>query len=183
MAAEPTPPAWLRSYKAQSAIIPNFASQVKPDAESRQKPVVGGNPFGQFGQDKAAEQKQIETESAVTANAFSFPSTISLTIHNGLSLDRTYSNSTPNSSPKQPSFNRNVNEKTPPDSSPKQPSFNRDAYEKTRPNRTSSDPTIPDEKSATPVEVPTSRRRGPICRFWASIGARLKKKTQNRLTH
>ncbi|KAI4204567.1 MAG: hypothetical protein LQ350_001117 [Teloschistes chrysophthalmus] len=64
MAAEPTPPAWLRSYKAQSAIIPNFASQVKPDAESRQKPVVGGNPFGQFGQDKAAEQKQIETESA-----------------------------------------------------------------------------------------------------------------------
>ncbi|KAI4100610.1 MAG: hypothetical protein L6R37_005368 [Teloschistes peruensis] len=161
MATEPTPPAWLRSYKAQSSIIPNFASQVKPDAESRQKPVVGGNPFGQ---DKAAEQKQIETESAVPANAFSFPSTISLTIHNGLSLDRTYSNSTPNSSPKQPSFNR-------------------DANEKTRPDRTSSDPTIPDQKIATPVEVPTSRRRGPICRFLAIIGARLKKKTQNTLAH
>ncbi|KAL9581572.1 MAG: hypothetical protein Q9212_003825 [Teloschistes hypoglaucus] len=180
MANEPTPPAWLRSYKAQSSIIPNFASQVKPDAESRQKPVVGGNPFGQ---DKAAEQKQIEIESAATANAFSFPSTISLTIHNGLSLDRTYSNSTPNSSPKQPSFNRNTNEKTPPNSSPKQPLFNPDANEKTRPSRTSSDPTIPDQKSAAPVEVATSRRRGPICRFWASIGAMLKKKTQNKLAH
>ncbi|KAI4249933.1 MAG: hypothetical protein LQ352_005482 [Teloschistes flavicans] len=158
---EPTPPAWLRSYKAQSAIIPNFASQVKPDADSRQKPVVAGNPFAQ---DKAAEQERTDTESAATANAFSFPSTISLTIHNGLSLDRTYSNSTPNSSPKQPSFSRDTNEQA-------------------RPNRTSSDPTIPDQKMVTPVEIPPSRRRGPICRFWAGLGARLKKKTQNTLVH
>ncbi|KAL8869094.1 MAG: hypothetical protein Q9174_004525 [Haloplaca sp. 1 TL-2023] len=120
---DPTPPAWLRSYKAHHASIsPNYASQVRPQTPAafvrpqtpaafvRQVP-ADASPANDEKTATIEDSQQSNTEAAAASDSFAFQSTISLTLHNGLSLDKTYSNSTPNSSPQKASFNHDVEEK------------------------------------------------------------------------
>ncbi|KAL8678729.1 MAG: hypothetical protein Q9224_007090, partial [Gallowayella concinna] len=95
------PPAWLQSYKAQSAIIPNFASQVRSDID--ENPAAKTPPPDQTPPLKREdEEKKTPTQpDANTADPFTFPSMISLTLHNVGSLDKSYSTSTRESSPQK----------------------------------------------------------------------------------
>ncbi|KAL8804113.1 MAG: hypothetical protein Q9182_002746 [Xanthomendoza sp. 2 TL-2023] len=89
------PPAWLQNYKAQSAMIPNFASEVRSEIDG--KSAAKALP-DQIPSTKEDEEKYAESDSTTTT-PFTFPSMISLTLHNVGSLDKCYSNSTPQSSP------------------------------------------------------------------------------------
>ncbi|KAL8769552.1 MAG: hypothetical protein Q9209_004483 [Squamulea sp. 1 TL-2023] len=98
------PPAWLRSYKAHSAIIPNYASQVRTEIDN--KPPTNQFPEQNLSEKEINEKtKHTDVDDTTTPNPITFPSTISLTLHNVVSLDKSYSNSTPESSPKKASFN------------------------------------------------------------------------------
>ncbi|KAI4140814.1 MAG: hypothetical protein L6R39_005647 [Caloplaca ligustica] len=145
---DPAPPAWLRSYKAHSSIIPNYASQVRPHSD--------GNAMTQAAQDTRQPNKEVEkpakneeTNTTATANPFTFPSTISLTLHNAGSLDNTYTNSTSTGSPQKPTFDEHHDVKS--------------ATGRTGP---------------TSFDAPIKRRRGTICRFLAGIRGLLKSKMQ-----
>ncbi|KAL8851441.1 MAG: hypothetical protein Q9221_003620 [Calogaya cf. arnoldii] len=98
---ESTPPAWLRSYKAQSAIIPNFASQVHTELDGN--PTTKAPP-GPLSSQNKTNKGNYSYEDTTATNQFTFPSTISLTLHNVVSLDKSYSNLTPDSSPKKATF-------------------------------------------------------------------------------
>ncbi|KAL8750742.1 MAG: hypothetical protein Q9199_006873 [Rusavskia elegans] len=143
-----TPPAWLRSYKAQSAIIPNFASQVRTELD--------GNPATKAPPEPIQSEKETKgyhaNDDTTATNRFTFPSTISLTLHSMVSLDRTYSNSTPDSSPKKASFNPRLEQ---------------------HPALRQGGPDLHDR--------PQEKRRGPICRFLAAIRRAFVSKTQHRL--
>ncbi|KAL8949792.1 MAG: hypothetical protein Q9222_004135 [Ikaeria aurantiellina] len=149
---ETAPPAWLRSYKAQSAIIPNFASQVRHDVDH--KPAIA--PLPEHPSTRPAEPQNHEQwkRKSTGVDHFTFPSTISLTLHDGSTLEKCYSNSTPNSSPKKSSFPR---------------------YSQEQRGRAYSTPIQSSEVR--------SRPRGPLCRFFASIRNLLTAKTQNTFTH
>lgn len=140
-----TPPAWLRSYKAQSAIIPNFASQVRTELD--------GNPATKARPESSLSEKEANDD-FTASNRFTFPSTISLTLHSVVSLNQTYSNSTPESSPKKTSFDPRLEQ---------------------HPALRQTGPDLQDR--------PQERRRGPICRFWAAIRRAFASKTQPRLAH
>ncbi|KAL9597012.1 MAG: hypothetical protein Q9219_005438 [cf. Caloplaca sp. 3 TL-2023] len=149
---DPTPPAWLRSYKAHSSIIPNYASQVRPDLNDSATPRKHSNGLLTIKEDEKAPKPEA-TENAA-ANPFTFPSTISLTLHNVGSLDNTYSNSVSTSSPAKQSFSRHDTEKP-----------------------------VPGQSMYSLPTPMSNRRRGPICRWLAAIRASLKMKTQNKLVH
>ncbi|KAL8636137.1 MAG: hypothetical protein Q9226_009288, partial [Calogaya cf. arnoldii] len=97
-----TPPAWLRSYKAQSAIIPNFASQVRTELDGKPATKAPPEPLSS---EKKTKKGDHSYEDTTATNQFTFPSTISLTLHNVVSLDKSYSNSTPDSYPKKATLN------------------------------------------------------------------------------
>lgn len=149
---DPSPPAWLRSYKAHSSIIPNYASQVRPDengsAMSRTKqehtPLSSEN----------EKTPEYEHTGSAAATPFTFPSTISLTLHNAGSLDNSYTNSTSASSRQKPTFKRTYDEKS--------------GLAQT---------------TATSTGVSTNRRRTLLCRFLATMRGLLKGKTQGTLAH
>ncbi|KAL8644762.1 MAG: hypothetical protein Q9210_007087 [Variospora velana] len=146
-----SPPAWLRSYKAHSSIIPNYASQVRPDTE--------GDPTNKTAPESSLRNVENEKSThhkdttSADHNPFTFPSTISLTLHNAGSLDNSYTNSTSNSSPQKATFGQRYDEMPP-----------------GRPLPRSTD-------------LSTHRGRGPVCRFLAGIRGLLKSKTQNTLAH
>ncbi|KAI4249790.1 MAG: hypothetical protein L6R40_000579 [Gallowayella cf. fulva] len=151
---DPAPPAWLRSYKAQSAIIPNFASQVRSEIDPQHPTTV---PPERTLTEKEDQEKTKHAEpEATAANPFTFPSMISLTLHNVGSLDKFYSNSTPHSSPHKTSFDPQLDQHP--------------AFRKTK-------PASPRDLSAR------DRRRGPLCRFLAAIRRVLVSKTQHKLAH
>ncbi|KAL8978564.1 MAG: hypothetical protein Q9205_005877 [Flavoplaca limonia] len=137
MSVDPTPPAWLRSYKAQSAHIPNFASQVRTELDGKPATKEPPNP-------KLSEEKETKGNNAnddtTPANQFTFPSTISLTLHNVVSLDKSYSNSTPESSPKKETFHPRLEQH--PALREKGPDFD---------------------------DPPSQKRRGSMCRLLAAI--------------
>lgn len=153
---DPSAPAWLRSYKAQSAIIPNFASQVRPETNGPPIPNNKGLEATSSIGERDEWPKHLDTENAAAADAFAFPSTISLTLHNGSSLDKSYSDTTPTSSPPKLSFNQDTdeNETTP--------------------------------EWANPLAINPSQRRRPrgaLCRFFNAVRMLLTSKTQNTLAH
>lgn len=150
---DPSPPAWLRSYKAHSSMIPNYASHVRPSENDSATTKPAPEPSLRTGQNERLTEHD-NSESA-EANPFAFPSTISLTLHTAGSLDKTYTNSTPEpSSPQKADFNSGCDEK-------------------------------PATERALPLSASPSKnhRRGPLCRFLAAIRALLKSKTQNKLPH
>ncbi|KAL8697545.1 MAG: hypothetical protein Q9201_007075 [Fulgogasparrea decipioides] len=149
---DPTPPAWLRNYKAQSAIIPNFASQVRPETDDRAPTTTPRQETG-YSDDNNRKSRNMDPEPA-SADPFTFPSSISLTLHNGTSLDNSYSNSTPNSSPQKASFSQDVKEKS------------------------TQQRSIP---ALTAQSQQQQRRRGSLYRFLAGIRKSLTAKTQNKL--
>ena len=154
---ETTPPAWLRSYKAQSAIIPNFASQVRTELDGKSAKKASPQPL-QSEKEDHEKAKYSDSDTAVT-HQFTFPSTISLTLHNVVSLDKSYSNPTPESSPK---------------SSPQKASFE---------PRLEQHPALRQTAPKVLGPPPRERRRGPICRFLAAIRRAFGSKTQHKLAH
>ncbi|KAL8735390.1 MAG: hypothetical protein Q9166_000935 [cf. Caloplaca sp. 2 TL-2023] len=150
---ETAPPAWLRSYKAHSAMIPNYACQVRTEVDS--KPTTKAPPEKQLSsRENIAQLQNTDIDDNTVADPFTFPSTISLTLHNVVSLDKSYSNSTPDPSPKKPAFNRGLDEEA------------------------ISAPTAPNLR-----DHPANRRRGPLCRFLAAVRRMLASKTQHKLVH
>ena len=154
---DPIPPAWLRSYKAHHASIsPNYASQVRPQTPGalvKEVPVEADTSKDE----KTAtvtDSQQTETEPAAASDTFAFQSTISLTLHNGLSLDKTYPNSTPNSSPQKASFNHDINEK----------------------------PAVPEQRRPMPEPLQQDRK-GTLCRLLASLKRSMRSKMQNTFAH
>ena len=148
---DPTPPAWLRSYKAQSAHIPNFASQVRTELDG--KPATKEPPNPKFSEEKETKGNNANDDTT-PANQFTFPSTISLTLHNVVSLDKSYSNSTPESSPKKETFHPRLEQ---------HPALR--------------------EKGLALDDAPSQKRRGTMCRLLAAIRKVLASKTQHRLAH
>ncbi|KAL8993013.1 MAG: hypothetical protein Q9169_006656 [Polycauliona sp. 2 TL-2023] len=159
-AANPTPPAWLRSYKAQSAHLPNFASQVRTELDNN-KPLSKAAPPEPLLSGKPTLENHANDETTTT-NQFAFPSTISLTLHNVGTLDKSYSNSTPDSSPKKASFDPRMEQ---------HPVF-----------RQSKGPDQPFHTRSHEDE-PEQKRRGTICRLLASIRRAFVSKTQHKLSH
>ncbi len=149
---DPSPPAWLRSYKAHSSIIPNYASQVRP-TENGSTTTKAATQLSPPSVQNVKPTEHDKSEPA-DANPFAFPSTISLTLHNAGSLDKTYTDSTPNSSPRKANFQSNYHEK---------PTVER---------------TVP-----IPPSLPHKRPRGPLCRLLVAIRSLLRAKTQNTLAH
>ena len=100
-ASYPSPPAWLRSYKAQSSAIPNFASQVQtrvnqPPASHK----ISDDP-------KETPDRLISrTDTPAPIDRIKFPSTLSLSLHNQVSLNDSYAHSTAASSPRKPIFDQ-----------------------------------------------------------------------------
>lgn len=105
---DPAPPAWLRSYKAHSSIIPNYASKVRPEADQRPK----DDRATTFNTENEKTSKQEDDAEAVT-NPFTFQSTISLTLHNAGSLDTSYTHSASTPSPSKPTFSQRYGENPP----------------------------------------------------------------------
>ncbi|KAL8969651.1 MAG: hypothetical protein Q9183_001901 [Haloplaca sp. 2 TL-2023] len=154
---DPSPPAWLRSYKAHHASIsPNYASQVRPQTPGafiKEAPI---EPIPSKDEKKApttvTDPQHTDPEpTAAAGDAFAFQSTISLTLHNGMSLDKTYSNSTPNSSPQKASFHQDVIDEK---------------------------PAVPrmSERRRTGDEPVQKKRRGTVCRVLAEWRGMLRKK-------
>ncbi|KAI4179009.1 MAG: hypothetical protein L6R41_008086 [Letrouitia leprolyta] len=108
---DPAPPAWLRSYKAHSSIIPNYASKVKPETNDHSKPPIPSEDTT-FSTENEKTSKQESGADAVT-NPFTFQSTISLTLHNAGSLNTSYTNSTSTPSPSKPIFSQRYEENPP----------------------------------------------------------------------
>ncbi|KAL9019263.1 MAG: hypothetical protein Q9185_003437 [Variospora sp. 1 TL-2023] len=146
-----SPPAWLRSYKAHSSVIPNYASQVRSDTDG--DPTNKTAPESSLRNVEHEKSTHHEDTTSTADNPFTFPSTISLTLHSAGSLDNSYTNSTSNSSPQKPTFGQRYD------------------------NMPSGRP-LPRS-----VDLSTHRRRGPVSRFLDGIRDMLKSKTQNTLVH
>ncbi|KAI4172661.1 MAG: hypothetical protein LQ343_003401 [Gyalolechia ehrenbergii] len=149
---DPAPPAWLRSYKAHSSIIPNYASKVRAetdDSATAQVPVK--ETPSNIENEKASKH---EDGADPVTNPFTFPSTISLTLHNAGSLDTSYTNLTSTPSPSKSTFGRR--------------------YE---------DNPIAGDDVSTPAGKLSNQRRGPFCRFLAAIRVLLRSRTQNTLAY
>ncbi|KAL8668868.1 MAG: hypothetical protein Q9168_006513 [Polycauliona sp. 1 TL-2023] len=157
-AMDPTPPAWLRSYKAQSAHLPNFASQVRTELDG--KPTTKAPPEPTTPEEETPKDHTADDTTAT--NQFAFRSTISLTLHNVGSLDKSYSNSTPDSSPKKPSFDPRLHQhpvlrQTGPPNRPAVRLTENDTHEK--------------------------YRRGNTCGLFSAIRRAFMSKTQHKLAH
>ncbi|KAL8935655.1 MAG: hypothetical protein Q9216_005319 [Gyalolechia sp. 2 TL-2023] len=149
---DPAPPAWLRSYKAHSSIIPNYASKVRPETDDSAAAHLPAKEAPSTTENEKTSKHE-DLADTVT-NPFTFPSTISLTLHNAGSLDTSYTNSTSTSSPSKPSFGRRYEE----------------------------NPIATDDVTSSTGKL-SNQRRGPFCRFLAAIRVSLRSKTQNTLAH
>ncbi|KAL8940414.1 MAG: hypothetical protein Q9211_002279 [Gyalolechia sp. 1 TL-2023] len=149
---DPAPPAWLRSYKAHSSIIPNYASKVRPETDDSITAHVPANKSPSNAENEKASEYDDAMDQAT--NPFTFPSAISLTLHNAGSLDTSYTNSTSTPSPSKTSFGRRYEEDL-----------------------------MAGEKVPAPDGKLSNQRRGPFCRFLAAIRVVLRSKTQNTLAY
>ncbi|KAI4184853.1 MAG: hypothetical protein LQ348_004482 [Seirophora lacunosa] len=140
------------SYKAHSSIIPNYASQVRPDTDTSPITATAQEPTSRNIEDEKTTDQE-ETKPAAD-HPITFPSTISLTLHDAGTLDTSYTHSTSTSSPQKPTFGR--------------------PYE----DMPARGPPLPRSPDLSP-----HRRRGTLCRFLAGIRDLLRSKTQNTLSH